>query len=236
MNWSPPIVRSGWSALRWWALSYLASNLASAVVVSVTGHADDDVASIPIWVTFVGALVLWSVQVYLFPLRVNPYLFQPIRRIREWFTARDFLRFIPLGIAGQLFLVNIVNWPLSKIWPDTFSFDEVSQRANDITSTAPGLWAIVLVVIVVIGAPVIEEIVYRGTLQPALESVAGRNGALLLTAALFAAIHLEPVELPGLFAFALVLGVVRQRTGRLGPAVITHMAFNSAGLVLVALT
>jgi membrane protease YdiL (CAAX protease family) len=130
--------------------------------------------------------------------------------------------------------VNIVNWPLSRLFPDTFSFDEVSKRAEDISSTAPGMWMVLLVVVVVIGAPVVEEIVYRGSLQTALVSTAGKWGGIVITAALFAAIHLAPVEFPGLFVFALLLGIVRQRSGTLGAAIVTHLAFNATGLLLVS--
>jgi membrane protease YdiL (CAAX protease family) len=42
-----------------------------------------------------------------------------------------------------------------------------------------------------------------------------------------------PVEYPGLFAFALVLGLARQKTGTLGLPIITHLAFNATGLLLV---
>ena len=94
---------------------------------------------------------------------------------------------------------------------------------------------ILLFAIVVLGAPVIEEIVYRGMLQQGLERSIDQRGALVLTAIIFAAIHMQPIEFPGLFAFALVLGWTYQRTKRLGLAIVTHMAFNASGLVAVTL-
>jgi membrane protease YdiL (CAAX protease family) len=94
---------------------------------------------------------------------------------------------------------------------------------------------ILLVLIVVVGAPFVEEIIYRGTVQPDLVSRWGTKVGVVATAFVFAAIHQSPVEFAGLFAFALVLGVARHRTGRLGTSIITHMAFNAAGLVLVIL-
>jgi membrane protease YdiL (CAAX protease family) len=154
---------------------------------------------------------------------------------RRWFSARDVIIGIPLGIFGQLVLVNLVNWPLSQFFPETFSFDEVSRRAEDIVGTAPGLWVIVLILIVVVGAPIVEEIVYRGSLQTNLVTAAGRPIGIVLAAAIFAAIHLAPVEFPGLFAFALLLGIAREKTGTLGLPIVTHFAFNATGLLLVSL-
>jgi membrane protease YdiL (CAAX protease family) len=59
--------------------------------------------------------------------------------------------------------------------------------------------------------------------------------ALLVAAVWFTAIHLTPVEYPGLFAFALVLGLAFHVTKRLGMPIVAHMAFNATGLILVSL-
>ena len=56
---------------------------------------------------------------------------------------------------------------------------------------------------------------------------------MVIVAAWFAIIHFRPVEYPGLFVFGLVLGTCALRTRRLGMGVLTHMAFNATGLVLV---
>jgi membrane protease YdiL (CAAX protease family) len=47
-------------------------------------------------------------------------------------------------------------------------------------------------------------------------------------------VHLRLVELPGLLAFALVLGFCFYRTNRIGMSIIAHVAFNATGLLLVA--
>ena len=88
--------------------------------------------------------------------------------------------------------------------------------------------------VVALGAPIIEELVYRGLILQALQSRLNDWVALIISAAWFALIHLQPVELPGLFAFALVLGICFQRTGRLGMAVMAHIGFNAAGLLLAS--
>jgi membrane protease YdiL (CAAX protease family) len=129
--------------------------------------------------------------------------------------------------------MNVVNWPLTKLFPSAFSFDEISQRATDLSNTAPGAWKILLVLVVVVGAPIVEEIVYRGAVQTHLQRTANTGAAIVGTAVLFAAIHMSPIEFPGLFTFALVLGYSRRRSGTLGLSIVTHMAFNAAGLVLV---
>lgn len=59
--------------------------------------------------------------------------------------------------------------------------------------------------------------------------------ALFVTAVWFAGIHLQIVEFPGLFAFAIVLGSCFHFTKRLGMSVVAHVAFNATGLIFVAL-
>jgi membrane protease YdiL (CAAX protease family) len=105
-----------------------------------------------------------------------------------------------------------------------------------LVDAAQGAWFIVLFVVVVVGAPFVEELVYRGFIQGGLQARIGSTWALLISAAWFTVVHLEPIEFPGLFAFAIVLGLCYRSTQRLGLSVVTHLAFNATGLLLVALS
>lgn len=224
----------GISVLFRWFVVWISANFAAALVLVATGQSDS--AAIPMWATSLNVVAMWIVMVTaasrLIPFETEPFTTGP----RRWIGAGDVLAGVPLGLAGQLLLVNLVNWPLSRIFPDTFNFDRISERADDLGDSAPGAWKILLVLVVVVGAPLVEEFLYRGCLQTGLERTWGSGAAVLVTAAVFAAVHLSPVEFPGLFAFALLLGLVRRRTGTLGLPIITHMAFNATGLLLVVLT
>jgi membrane protease YdiL (CAAX protease family) len=140
---------------------------------------------------------------------------------------------IPLGVATQFVLVPLLYWPLRELWPDTFDPDRLEERAQELADKAGGFNTVLLVVIVVVGAPLVEELVYRGLVQRSLSVVAGASSGLLLTSILFALIHFSPVEYPGLFLAGMVFGGCVALTGRLGPAIVTHAAFNAAGLVTV---
>jgi membrane protease YdiL (CAAX protease family) len=151
------------------------------------------------------------------------------------FTKTDWLG-IPLGVFCQVVLMNVINWPLNKWFPETFNPERIETRARDLVDAAQGAWFIVLFVVVVIGAPLVEELVYRGFIQGGLQTRIGSTWALIITSAWFTVIHLEPIEFPGLFAIALVLGLCYRRTQRLGLSIVTHLAFNATGLLLVALS
>jgi membrane protease YdiL (CAAX protease family) len=92
------------------------------------------------------------------------------------------------------------------------------------------------VLLVTLAVPWLEEVAFRGMLQPALSSLLGSAWlGLVVTAALFATAHLGavPVDgLPGLFVLGLGLGVLRAQTGRIESAVVVHVLFNLLNIVL----
>ena len=141
---------------------------------------------------------------------------------------------LPVGLLSQLVLLRLVYWPLESWWPDTFSTPRLERSARTLYDSAEGGWLVVLVLIVVVGAPLIEELLYRGLLQGAFARRIDETIAVVAVAAWFAIIHFRPVEYPGLFVFGLVLGVCTLVTRRLGMSVLAHVAFNATGLVWVA--
>jgi len=221
--------------LLFWLIAFVVANFASLLVLVLTGNGDSSSSDISTLEVALSATAMWGV--YLFAttqfLQVKWKNFRSI--IGVTLLRRDVVIGIPLGVMSQLILVNAVNWPLARLFPDAFSFDEVSKRASDLVDVARGGWVFLLALVVIVGAPIVEEIVYRGVVQPGLVATWGRTVGIVATAALFAAIHMQPVEFPGLFAFALVLGWARHSTGTIGMSIVTHMAFNATGLALVVL-
>jgi membrane protease YdiL (CAAX protease family) len=91
-----------------------------------------------------------------------------------------------------------------------------------------------LVVIAVLPA-LCEELVMRGVLLPSLVVPTGPAVAVGLTAAAFALIHLDPIRLLFTFVLGLILGLVRLRTGSLGPPVMAHLTLNALTFALAPL-
>ena len=143
---------------------------------------------------------------------------------------------IPLGVITQLVLVRLVYVPLESLWPQTFSLDKIEERARTTYESAAGGGLVLLVLVVVVGAPLVEELAYRGLLQGAFTRRVNDWIGVVVVALFFALIHFQPIEIPGLFIVGLVLGACAVRTGRLGLSVVTHLAFNATGLILVAST
>ena len=141
---------------------------------------------------------------------------------------------IPIGVAAQLVVVPLLYVPLRWVAPDAFSDDDVERNARELLDAAAGWRVLLLILVVVVGAPIVEEIVYRGALQRAAIARYGQGVGVVGTSVFFGLIHLRPVELPGLVVAGAIFGILAARAGRLGPAVAAHVGFNSAGLLALA--
>ncbi len=203
--------------------------LGGAALVAVDG--DGDTTDATIGALTVSLLVLWGCELTACALAS--------RRDGTGDVVADFgLRFrpvdlvgLPLGAVAQLALIPVVYWPLQAIWPDTFTTERLEENARDLVDRADGGLIVVLFVLVVLGAPLVEEILYRGLLQrPALTRYP-RWPVVVVVAVIFAVIHLRPIEYPGLFAAGLLFGACAALTDRLGMAITAHVGFNLAGLV-----
>jgi membrane protease YdiL (CAAX protease family) len=98
---------------------------------------------------------------------------------------------------------------------------------------------ICLVLVATIGAPIQEEIVYRGVLYTALEKQLGKNSGIAIVTLLFWLVHVpqywkSPATLVAVLLLSLVLTVLRSWTGKLLPCVATHLFFNGIqGLMIL---
>jgi membrane protease YdiL (CAAX protease family) len=189
---------------------------------------------IPIPLLFIGTSVSWLVYIgmlsWLSRREGTGSFVDDYGLAVEW---RD-LAGLPIGVAAQLVLLPLVYWPLTELWPGTFNEDKLSENAEELVDRANGIGVPLLVVMVVLAAPVVEELVYRGLLQGALVRRIGRIAGLLVAAAFFALVHFRPVEYPGLFVAGLVFGACALVSGRLGPAIAAHIGFNAIGLLIAA--
>jgi membrane protease YdiL (CAAX protease family) len=82
-------------------------------------------------------------------------------------------------------------------------------------------------------APVAEEILFRGFLYGVLKRYLGGIGAALLSAMLFAAIHMNLASLPGLFVLALGLIFAYERSGSIFVPMGVHALFNFCNFALL---
>ena len=141
--------------------------------------------------------------------------------------ARDVVVGVPVGLVCQLLLVPLIYAP--------FHVRNLEKPARDVADKAHGGEFVVLAVVLVVGAPIVEELFFRGLLLRALANRFGDRWAVVVSSLVFAGAHFEAVQFVGLFAVGVVFAVVALRAGRLGPAIFAHGVFNAVVVaVLIA--
>ena len=93
-----------------------------------------------------------------------------------------------------------------------------------------------LAVLVGLIVPIGEEIFFRGLTYGALRRMLNRHAAVLISAAFFAAAHLEPVEFLPILILGVILAYLYDYTGSLVPGMIAHSVNNLAALALFYLS
>ena len=151
----------------------------------------------------------------------------------------------PPSLTAELGLVR-PRWRPALAWlavtlAFTFAYDALSaaldrpvvpeylERAYRTAAFLPSL-----VVAVVVAAPLFEELLFRGFLYAGLaRSRLGPRGAIAVTAAVFAAIHIQYdlLDMTAILGLGLILGAARWRTGSTLLTLGLHAAVNLAAMV-----
>lgn len=167
----------------------------------------------------------------------NRGLFGQFRPIYDPLVAMAslFLVFAPVTLLG--ILVQWVARTLGDDLPDVGH--SILEQIQQTQAFAPVFVTTATVVLLV---PVFEEIIFRGLIHQGLGDLLGqqhRRRVLIAAAGIFAIVHLpvlaSPLLLLPLFALALVLGWLYERTGRLWPGIVLHAAFNALNVTLALL-
>lgn len=211
-----------------WLTAWVAAQVVAAVVIAASGH--DDPLPIPVLaIAMVGSWSVYGIAVWAASWRLGT---GDIRNdVGLTFRMIDLIG-VPTGVAIQFVAIPLIYVPLRALWPTTFDDASLQRNATDLVDRAGGFSIVVLVLLVVVGAPFVEEIVYRGLLQRSVTTSTTPVAGWLTTAVVFTIVHFRPVEYPGLAVFALIVGAAAMRTRRLGLPIAIHVGFNAAGLTL----
>jgi CAAX protease family protein len=210
---------------------YLGGTAAAIVLVSLSGSAVNSsvfntLSFVGLWVGFVG------VPVYLSRTRGTGRM------------ATDFgLRFggpadLGLGLAGGVGAYLAAEL-YSAVLQAAGDHADLGHEATQLSGHGLGIGFLVFGLLAAVGAPIAEEIFFRGLTQPVAQRYLGGWGGLALTSVAFGFAHLgsNPIEaVVPLALFGLVVGALYWRTGRLGPGIVAHMTFNGITVVALALS
>ncbi len=128
------------------------------------------------------------------------------------------------GIAFNFvvsFLMSVVPFPQS--WLDSYQASS-SQLLGD---NGVMMW-----ISVVVMAPLVEELTFRGFMYSRLKSGMAKWIAVILTSLTFGVVHGTIIWAIYTFVFSLCLIYVLERTGSLWVSILFHMAFNLVGAAM----
>jgi membrane protease YdiL (CAAX protease family) len=207
------------------------SQIVLAVILAATGRTTDQIDDLPLSLVAVSQAGLWlgllGVPLLVTRLKGSGLVADLGLRIE----ARDLWVGGSIGAVLQLVVLPLLYWPLLHLLGQGSS--DLEKPARELTDRADGAIGVVLLVLIVgIGAPVVEEIFYRGLFQRALRK-RGLSAvpSIVIVALVFGLSHFELLQLPALVLFGACAGWLAHRHGRLGPSIAAHVAFNMVTVI-----
>ncbi len=116
--------------------------------------------------------------------------------------------------------MQFVQQPLFPMPP------EMVKAMRDLLNAGGAAWPAMIVIGAVTPA-LAEEVLFRGAVMQSLRPGLGR-GAVVVSALLFALMHLSPWRLVPTFLVGLVIGAIVLRTGSIWTGILLHFAHNAA--------
>jgi uncharacterized protein len=238
-SWVDPAARADPTRARWGlgevALGILASQvlagLVGSVVLAAGGWSSDE---IPLWALALLQVPLWAgwgIALWVAAHKGDGLVVDLGIRVR-W---ADVPVGLAIGVASQLVLLPVLYLPVLRLLGrDIEDLSAPAERLVDRASGATG-W-LLLVLMVALGAPVVEELFYRGLLLRSLQKRGMSDGwACVASGVVFGAMHMQALQFLGLAVFGIVLAVLSVRSGRLGPAIWAHVGFNGTTVLVLFL-
>ena len=156
-------------------------------------------------------------------------------------VSRDYIRSHPWGMLAWCALLAVgmvmpLTWMEEQL-PDSWQVNIISTEMAGILKSTEGYFVVCML------APLMEEILFRGAMIPALLTWAekktspmkARWAAIGVSALLFAVAHMNPAQIPHAVLIGILLGWLFVKTGSIVPGLLVHWINNSTAYVMVNL-
>ena len=151
---------------------------------------------------------------------------------------RDFPWHSIFGVVGLQLVLSIsifflIFIPISHVLPDYVQeLLQIPFFLSDAETVAPGLYNGWLIFVIVIVAPIVEELLFRGIIFSRWANKWGVKRAVIFSSLLFAVLHVEGTL--GAFVFGVVMALLYMRTRTLLVPIACHMLNNAVAVSLGA--
>jgi membrane protease YdiL (CAAX protease family) len=146
--------------------------------------------------------------------------FLALRPPRSWWRAA--------GISGLVILVVFV---VAGVVAQFGNADEEQGLIPESFDSSRAAQFAAYAAVVVLVAPIVEELMFRGVGYGLLEPF-GRTQAILVTGIAFALVHGLVIGFAVIATFAIGLAFLRARTASIYPCILLHASFNAFGLAV----
>ena len=146
--------------------------------------------------------------------------FLAFRRPRSWWRA-----------AGISVLVIVAVLIVSAVVAQFGNAEEEQGLIPDRFDSSRAAQFAAYAAVVVVVAPVVEELMFRGVGYGVLEPF-GRAQAIVLVGIAFALVHGLLIGFPEIASFGIGLAYLRARTASIYPCMLLHASFNAFGLAI----
>jgi uncharacterized protein len=222
------------SRAAWWGLAGVAAGVVLSVLLQGVAYVIDPKSEALI--VLFGEIGLWTALAGTCLLASRRY---GTGRLSDDFGFRIRAKDLGTGVGGFLacFVVAGVVGSIFSHTPFHGTNTGIirNQKGNDV-----GL--AVVAAIAAVGAPIFEELFFRGFLRLSLQTRIGAIGAVWAQAACFGLAHFQPNQglgsvsiIGGTMALGVVLGYLAHNTGRLGAGMVAHGMFNLAVTLIIVL-
>ena len=204
-----------WKAIKY-ILIYFAFQVLGALIVLVPGYFMDADEAVILVIALAVANLLFCRYI---SRKDRMHLDKQSFTIRPWTILLLTVIGVFFFILPEVELIERLDLP-----------DNLGDVLDDVGGTVLGLISIGII------GPIAEELLFRGAVLGSLLQWRPIRSmpwiAILLSAALFGLVHMNPAQMPGAIAIGLLYGWLVYRTGSLLPGIIGHIFNNSLVCIL----
>lgn len=135
------------------------------------------------------------------------------------------LRFVGIGLGTVGFGLILTNL-IIKALQNTAILENAMELMQNAFSAQNTIQGIVVLFVVIVGAPIVEELLFRGVLFEEFDRIVSDKATIILTALMFGIYHFNIIQSPNTFIMGLVLAYVYYKTRSIKAPIIIHATNN----------
>jgi len=207
--------------------------LSWASVGLVDGPRETELTSEVVLATIMMQLFFMGLPVLMVMARQSPVAFFGLKRGLKLETlAWAVLAYVSTIIV--VILLSVAQYETLIQW--LFVGAEKQESIQELQESGSAAVYLKVILMAVIMAPIGEEFLYRGYLNPVMERFCGKHFAIILMGLLFAVCHGKVYPLLPLFVFGIILGYLYDQTKTIWAPILCHALFNGTTVLMTYLS